>query len=352
MDARTPQRGATAELGAERRPTLTDVARLARVSTATASRALSNPALVSEATRRSVLHAAKRAGYRPNLLARSLRKQQAHAIVVLVPALENPFYPEIIRGMEAAAREREYSLMLGLTLFDEAVETSYVELVRNQRADGILVLDGGLQHLLDAEGRFQVPSVQVIERLPGVEMPWVGIDDKAASVKATRHLINLGHKRIGHIAGLPRCSVTPVRIAGYRSALKAAGIGFDPRLVETGDFLLASGEAAAQRLMALPEPPTAIFCGNDDSALGAMRHLRSLGLKVPRDVSIVGFDDTHLAATSEPPLTTIRQPRHDIGRSAMTMLLDILAGIPDVATQITLPVDLILRESTAPPRRR
>jgi LacI family transcriptional regulator, repressor for deo operon, udp, cdd, tsx, nupC, and nupG len=335
-----------------RRPTLSDVARLARVSTATASRALSNPDMVSTETRQSVFDAAKQTGYRPNLLARSLRKQEARAIVVLVPSLANMFYPEIIGGMEAAARTRDYSLLLGLTLHDHAIETIYLELVRNQRADGILVLDGGLRQLPKDTQQFKTKSVQVIERLPGVDMPWVGIDDKAATEKAMRHLLDLGHRRIGHISGLKRYSVTPNRIAGYRSALKAAGIAFDPALVVSGDFLFSGGVAAAQTLMSLPDPPTALCCGNDESALGALRQLRAMGLRVPQDVSVIGFDDTPIAATADPPLTTMRQPRHDIGFTAMTMLLDILAGTPVASPQVTLPVDLVLRDSTAPPRRR
>jgi LacI family transcriptional regulator, repressor for deo operon, udp, cdd, tsx, nupC, and nupG len=183
-------------------------------------------------------------------------------------------------------------------------------------------------------------------------MPWVGIDDKAASAKATRHLLELGHRRIGHISGLARYSVTPDRIAGYRAALKAAGVAYDPALVAAGDFNLAGGEAAAQRLMALPRPPTALFCGNDDSAIGALRHLRALGLKVPRDVSVAGLDDIYPAVTAEPPLTTLRVPRHNIGFAAMTMLLDILSGAAITETQVMLPVEMILRESTAPPRKR
>ena len=338
--------------GPARRPTLSDVARLARVSIATASRALSNPAMVSEASRAAVAAAVESAGYRPNLLARSLRTQSARAIVVLVPGLENPFYPEIIRGLEGAARHRGYSLMLGLTLHDEAVEMSYLQMVHNQRADGLMILDGGLKHVLRAGRDIGVPTVQVVERLRGADLPWVGIDDRAASCKATRHLIDLGHKRIGHLSGLARYYVTPERIAGYRAALKAAGLGYDAELVEPGDFTSPGGEAAAQKLMALANPPTALFCGNDDSALGALRYLRGAGIRVPQDVSIVGIDDTHLASSTEPPLTTLRQPRYEIGIVAMTMLLDIISGKNPRPADQTLPVDMILRESTAPARGR
>ena len=351
MDTPTKRPDLAADDVVERRPTLHDVARLAQVSTATASRALSNPEMVSEETRLIVFEAAELAKYRPNLMARSLRKQQARAIVVLVPTLDNPFYPEIIRGMEAAARERDYSLLLGLTLHDPSIETTYIELVRNLRADGILTLDGGLTQLPKEGLRFLAPSVQVIERLPGFDTPWVGIDDKAASAKAVQHLLDLGHRRIGHISGLKRYSVTADRIAGYRSALTGAGIAYDPALVEAGDFLITGGEAATQKLMALPDRPTALFCGNDESALGALRQLRALGLRVPEDVSVAGFDDIVNASFAEPPLTTLRQPRHAIGYTAMTVLLDMLAGIADIKQSQTLPVDLIVRASTAPPRR-
>lgn len=333
----------------ERRPTLLDVARLAQVSAATASRALNNPEMVSEEARLSVLQAAERAGYQPNLMARSLRKQQARAIVVLVPVIENPFYPEIIRGLEAAARDRGYSLLLGITVYDRSVESSYIELVRNQRADGIVLLDGGMENLLEDGNRFVVPSVQVIERVQGVDLPWVGIDDRAAAACGVQHLLDLGHRRIGHVSGWDRCTVTGDRLAGYRAALQLAGIADDPALIETGEFIFARGEAAAAKLMALPEPPTALFCANDTSALGALRYVRSLGLKVPGDVSIVGFDDIHLSVQSDPPLTTLRQPRFDIGFAAMTLLIDLLAAAPDLTTQQTLPVELIVRDSTAPP---
>jgi LacI family transcriptional regulator, repressor for deo operon, udp, cdd, tsx, nupC, and nupG len=141
------------------------------------------------------------------------------------------------------------------------------------------------------------------------------------------------------------------RLAGYRAALQDAGIDFDPALVEPGDFIFKAGEAAARDLMALADPPTALFCANDTSALGALRCVHSLGLKVPRDLSIVGFDDIHLSEQSAPPLTTLRQPRFDIGFAAMTLLLDLLQGVPGAVTQQTLPVELIVRESTAPPRR-
>ena len=345
-----PDDTATIEDG--RRPTLSDVARLARVSTATASRALSNPGLVSEATRLLVMAAAEQTNYRPNLMARSLRKQQAQAIIVLVPNLDNAFFVEILRGLEQAAHARGYSLVLGLTFGDQVRENSYVTVVENQRADGLILLDGGLSHLFGTDRQFRIPAVQVVERVPGVDLPYVKIDDRAAAAKATRHLLDLGHRRIAHISGQPRYSVTPDRIAGYRQAIEAAGLVFDPEFVVPGNFEAPAGEAAARQLMSLKSPPTAIFCGNDLSAIGAMTALRDLGLSVPGDISLVGFDDVREAALTDPPLTTVRQPRFELGFAAMTLLLDILGRAGDLELEQVLPVEMILRESTAPYSRK
>ena len=336
--------------GDGRRPTLDDVARLARVSTATASRALSNPQLVAEATRVAVLDAAQKTGYRLNLMARSLRKQAAHSVLVLVPNLDNRFYPDIIRGIESAAHARDYTVILGFTDNDALRETSYVDLVHRQRADGILILDGSLRNMMADARAFKLPAVQVIERAPAADYPSVKIDDHAAALKAVRHLIALGHRRIGHITGRPVYSVTPDRLAGYRQALEDAGLLFDPCLLVEGNFNYQRGMDAADTLMRLADPPSAIFCANDESALGAMKRLGDLGLSVPRDVSIVGFDDIDAAQRASPPLTTIRQPRFDIGVIAMNMLTDILEGRPLKTRNVVLPADMILRKSTAPRR--
>jgi LacI family repressor for deo operon, udp, cdd, tsx, nupC, and nupG len=333
----------------ERRPTLDDVARLAQVSTATASRALSNPQMVAAKTRKAVLDAAARTGYRTNLLARSLRKQASHSVLVLVPNLDNQFYPEIIRGIEQAAHERDYAVMLGFTAHEASRETSYVDLVRRRRADGILILDASLRNLIAAGEAFRLPAVQVIERMPGVDLPFVKIEDHAAALEAVRYLTALGHRRIGHLMGRRVYSVTPDRLAGYRQALEEAGITFDESLVGEGNFNFERGMDATDRLMRASDPPTALFCANDDSALGAMKRLADLGLRVPDDVSVVGFDDIDAAARTNPPLTTVRQPRLDIGQTAMRMLIDMLEGRPLANREVILPTRLILRESAAAP---
>ncbi len=178
------------------------------------------------------------------------------------------------------------------------------------------------------------------------------IDEHAAAQKITQHLIELGHRRIAHISGKPDSTVTAPRIAGYRSALEGAGIAFDETLVCVGNFLASGGSSGMTFLMALTEQPTAVFCANDETAFGAMARLTELGRKIPGDVSIAGFDDIEQSSSSTPPLTTIRQPRFDIGVKAMMLLLDNINGRSDRPQQVQLQTEVVVRESTGEPSSR
>lgn len=339
----TPPTGATK---------LSDVARIAGVSVSTASRALTRPDMVSPDTREAVQKAAAEAGYHPNLIARSLRMQSSSSIFVLLPSLSSPFYPEIIRGLDWAAHERGYGLMLGLTSEDAGRQSSYVDIVLRQRPDGIIVLGARLAHLLGAGSRLNGPAVQILESAEGSRHPLVGIDDRGAAALATRHLIKLGHRRIAHISGPEVSGAARLRLLGYRDALAEAGIAHDPQLEVDGNFTPDRGSTATAELMALASPPTAVFCGNDESAYGAMQRLEMLGKRVPQDVSIIGFDDLERSAATLPPLTTIRQPRFEIGTTAMHMLLDTINGKPPAEQHVNLPVELVERQSTQAPSLR
>jgi LacI family transcriptional regulator, repressor for deo operon, udp, cdd, tsx, nupC, and nupG len=331
---------------------LTDVAKLAGVSVSTASRALTRPEMVSPDTREAVQKAAKSVGYHPNLVARSLRTQSTKSVFVLLPSLASPFYPEIIRGLDWAAHERGYTLMLGLTGSEPGRQSSYVDIVHRSRADGMVVLDSTLTHMLAREEQMRIPVVQVLERPEGSTIASVTIDEHAAARSITEHLIGLGHKRIAHISGRPESTVTVLRAAGYRSALEGAGIAFDAALVSEGNFQASGGADGIARFMALAEPPTAVFCANDETAFGAIARLFELGRKVPGDVSIAGFDDIEQSAQSAPPLTTVRQPRFDIGVNAMVLLLDIINSRSDRPLHIEMQTDVVVRQSTAAPRSR
>ena len=320
------------------------------MSIATVSRALSRPELLRPTTRERVLSVVERLGYRPNLMARGLRQGSAYAILFVAPNL-SPFFLEIFAGAESVTRDSPYSLLFGNSNGDLKYEQHFFDQVASGKADGIILLTGVIPEVYASGERQLPPLITVLERLPGAAVPVVHTDHHAGATEAVRHLIDLGHKRIAHITGLRRVPSTTRRLEGYRTALAAAGLRAAPELVQTGDFTVSSGAAAVERLMALHEPPTAVLCGNDEMAYGAIRALFKLGLTVPEDVSVVGFDDQNLAEFYNPPLTTVNIPRHELGRRAAQELLDQLAG-REVAREVVLPTRLVVRESTAPPSAR
>ncbi|HTY93364.1 MAG TPA: LacI family DNA-binding transcriptional regulator [Steroidobacteraceae bacterium] len=326
--------------------TIRDVARELGISVATVSRALSRPELLRRETRERVLAAVEALGYRPNLLARGLRRGRTHAILAIVPNL-SPFFLEILAGLEEVARDAGFAVLLGSSGGDRKREEACFDQVANVRADGVVLMTGSAPASYARGLRQLPPLVAVLEKLPGHRVPVIRTDHRIGAMTATRHLIELGHRRIAHIAGVPIPS-TAQRLRGYREALAAAQLPDDARLVQTGNFTMPSGATAMQALLDLDSPPTAVLCGNDEMAFGAVQALHRRGLAVPRDVSIVGFDDLNMAAFYNPPLTTVRIPRHEIGRRAAAELIELLAG-REVTREAVLPTRLVIRESTAPP---
>ncbi|WP_395676489.1 LacI family DNA-binding transcriptional regulator [Inquilinus sp.] len=330
-------------------PTIRDIARLAGVSTATVSRTLMRPGMVAEETRAQVLRAVAEAGYTPNLLARGLRRHEAGAILVLVRDIVNPFYPEIFRGVERTARRLGFNVLMGNTDDDPAQERDYLRLALSRRADGMIVLTGRIPDLDDPAVR-RVPIVLASEPVPGHELPMVRIDNRAAAGEITRHLIGLGHRRIAHVAGPQDQAIARDRLEGWRTALRDAGLPAGDDLVAPGDFRVPSGAAAGRALLALPEPPTAIFVASDEAAMGVLSAIHAAGLRAPQDVSVAGFDDIPFAEAFDPPLTTVRQPRLAMGEQAMTMLHLLIVGGAPAERVVTLPTELIIRGSTGPYR--
>ncbi len=329
--------------------TIKDVARELGMSVATVSRALSRPELLRAETRERVMSVVERLGYKPNLLARGLRRGKTRAIFLLVPNL-SPFFLEIFAGAEDVARQADFALLLGNSNGDPEREKACFDQVLSGRADGIILLTGLAPSAYAPGKRPLPPLVTVLERLPGRAVPVIRTDHRVGAAEATRHLIELGHLRIAHIAGSRQAPSTAHRLAGFRDALEAAGLPVLQDLLYPGDFTMKSGAAGIERLMNLDEPPTAVLCGNDEMAFGAIRMLHKLGLTAPKDLSIVGFDDQNMAAFYNPPLTTVHIPRHELGRRAALELIDQLEG-HDVAHEVVLPTRLIIRESTAPPAR-
>ncbi len=333
-----------------RQSTIKDVAQAARVSTATVSRTLKQPDLVSPETRERVIAAVRQVRYTPNLVARNLRRQETRSVFLVARDLGNPFYLEVFAGIEEAARSRGYTVLLGNSQDSIERERFYVDLVLARHADGLILMTGKSNDLVAKVGPDNLPPlVAAFDYFPDFNLPTVRIDNEAAAAEAVRHLIGLGHRRIGHISGPIPEILSSRRYAGYVSALEAAGLTVDPALTVRGEFRLAGGRVGCRALMHLSDPPTAIFCANDEMAMGACNELRALGYDIPGDVSIVGFDDIVFADAFYPPLTTIRQPRHEIGVTAMRLLSEILLGTATSPAEAILPAELVVRGSTAPP---
>ena len=332
-----------------------DIARAAHVSHSTVSRALRNSPLVNPETSALIRKIADEQGYTVSAVARSLVNKRTNTIGVVVTSIANPFVGEIVNGIEEVALAHDYSLFLATCHADPVREVRAVRSFQERRVDGILVNSSRVGALyLPLLEEMRVPIVLINNQHPGEFVHSVTIDNLNAGRDAARHLVELGHKRIGYIGNRFGLQADMERFSGYRQILEEADIGFQPELVAHGDGRPEGGMSAVERLLALPEPPTAVFCYNDMEAIGALRGIREHGLTVPGDVSVVGLDDLFLASYTDPPLTTVQQPKHQMGRLAAEILLQLLAGEkPD--SHVTLTGKLIVRQTTAPPpiaRRR
>jgi len=324
------------------------VSKVAGVSVATVSRTMSHPDRVRKETREKVLEAIKAVGYRPNMMARNFRAKKAFAVVVLVPNIANPFFSRVIRGIEQGAQAEGYAVLLGDTQGLKEREAEYISLVSSRQADGVIQLSANVDGVLDILGDVDgpVPLVNACECAVNPPCPTIRIDNVAAAQKAMNHLVSLGHERIGIVLGPSDSPLTIDRLKGYKLALKEHKLPFDKRLVVSGDFSLGSGRRAVASLSAVNKPPTAIFCCNDEMAIGAMHRVKTDGFRVPEDISIIGFDDIEFASYVDPALTTISQPTEELGKVAFAVLLDLLEGRKPEQMEFVLPTELIVREST------
>lgn len=326
--------------------TIRKVAELAGVSTATVSRTLAHPDQVRKETRDLVLEAVRTVGFVPNRQAVDFRQRSTKNVVLLVRDITNPFYLEIYRGIEELAFANGYSVLMGDARGDDARVLRYVDMVRNRQADGLILMMGWLPSVLtDAN---MPTTVVALEMLADYNFPSVAVDNRKGARIAVEHLLGLGHRRIAYVGGPSRLQMSTDRYQGYVDALTAAGLAPEADLTLPGDFHLASGRAAVRQLHEGNVDYTAIFCTNDEMAVGAVNELRGLGLRVPTDVSVIGFDDVDFALSSDPPLTSVRQPRLEVGRRAMQMMVDLLSGKPLTDRLYEADVELVVRSSTAP----
>lgn len=331
--------------------TIQDVARYANVSAATVSRVLSAPERVAEHTRERVIEAIQETGYTMNLAARSLRLKAAQTILVAAPKIGNPFYSTIVDAVIQEAQGRGYGVLVSSGIGDDPTRWMGDHLLSN-RADGLLLFDRALDtrqlHDLNEGGR-PLPLVAAYDEVPDPKVNSVITDNRQAAVRAMRHLHALGHRKIGHVSAPSRHGTTSERKLGYLDGMRVLGLEVRADWIFDGDYTMPSGVAAADYLMSLDSMPTAVFCGNDDMAIGLMHRLRAAGILCPRDISIMGFDDIDIGAMLDPSLTTMHQPREQIGRRATQALIDIIEGTGTGTdpTHIVLSSQLVERNSTA-----
>jgi LacI family repressor for deo operon, udp, cdd, tsx, nupC, and nupG len=351
MDEAGPREGSQEEIAPVRAARIQDVAKLADVSTATVSRALAKPEQVSPQARARVLDAIAKTGYVPNPAARSLRSQKTGMVLVVLPDLANTFFSKILRGIEETLFEAGYGMIIGDLDGSPEKEAHFAAFTAAGRVDGAILLNGHLfGQSRDGKGqaaRINIPLVALCEAIPEADIPQIEIDNRAAASRMTQHLASLGHRSIAYVSGPSDNVLERERFLGYRDGLQEAGLPFDPSLVIPGDFTIESGIAAGQAIVARSQRPTAVFCISDEMAIGLMRTLISAGLRVPQDISVAGFDDIEFAAVAEPSLTTIHQPRRELGQAAASVLIDLLRGRP-VPKSIRLETDIVLRDSVVP----
>jgi DNA-binding LacI/PurR family transcriptional regulator len=330
------------------RVSIKDVARAAGVSHSTVSRALSHSPLIPEPTRRRVERVAKKLGYSPNAIARGLVTRQTCAIGVIVTSIADPFVAEIVRGIEQLAGDHGYRVVLGTSHNDPEREVNAVKALREWRVDSVIVASsrvGALYQPLLREIGAPIVLINNQNQQKGRAIHSVAVDDVRGGELATQHLIALGHRVIGHIRGPAGYAAGQNRFAGYRRALHAANLPYDRARVLTGDGRAEGGEQILRLLDQRPTP-TAVFCYNDMTAIGALAALTRRGVRVPRDISLVGFDNIPFARYVNPPLTTIAQPMFEMGRRAMEIALTLMNDPRARVDDVIIQGELIARAST------
>lgn len=330
-------------------PSIKDVAKLAGVSTATVSRALNRADSVSTDTSDTVFKAAKKVGYRINHSARSLRLQRTGAIAVLIPNVSNPFFSNILAGIESVMTDSNINVLV----LDTQGQADIADYLTSQRADGIICLDGQLRpdSSTGESSMMNLPVVFACEWPSAECSSSVRSDNTKGAVSAIEHLVSLGHSKIGHVAGPIENVLTVERRKATVQALKKAGLVVERDWFFEGDFTLESGAEAAKQWFALKDRPTALFCASDLMAIGFIAELKENGISVPEDISVIGFDDIDIARFYIPKLTTIRQHTRKLGETAAEALLVKLHGSATKSVSKLLDVELVVRGSTAAKHR-
>lgn len=326
--------------------TIQDVAEKAGVSVATVSRVMNNSERVLESTRAKVLKVMTELDYKPNHLGRNLRKMKTNTILVLLPSISNPFYSGVVKGIEDVAKSELYNVLLCNTDSSYEREASYIHLLENRTADGVIFMETAMPTDELSVLTKKHPIVQCSEYKTGTTVPSVSIDNKAAAREIVNYLIQKGRRRIGLITCDNQLISTKDRFEGYKQALFETGIPYDRDLILMGNYTFRSGYDAAKKIHEMQDPPDAVFAISDVMAIGLMNGLKKQGFNIPEDILVAGFDNISFAIMSDPALTTIEQPRYDLGAEAMRLLLSILKKEMISYENVILKHKLIIREST------
>lgn len=330
------------------------MAKLAGVAPITASRAIRGEGYVSEEARARIMEAAAKLNYSPDMVARRMRGEKSRLIGIFVNNFGSLVLHEITREISKAARARGYDILLyNAERFDGPDRTGTRDMLANLCAGLILPMPNVEDGYLGELEHRKLPCVFVNFDARAMSLPVVAIENRKGARTAIEHLLSLGHRRIAFIAGSSHTGQSAERQAAYVEALNDAGIAADPALIVAGRFAQTGGHEATLKLLALPDPPTAIFAANDEMAYGAIDAIHSQGLRVPDDISVVGFDDIATSSHIHPPLTTMRQPLAELSACAVGELMALIEGQSVEAKKVALPLELVVRQSTGPaaPRR-
>lgn len=328
--------------------TIADIARIAKVSKTTVSRVLNNKPYVEADTKQRVLAIIDETGFTPQYSAISLAGGKTNIIGLLVPSLSNPYSLTVIQGVAEKIAGENFDLMLYTTGLSEENQKRFIQKLSKKVVDGLVVLLPRESSDLEKElFTSDLPIVLIDHRGINSHVPTIAVTNEKGGYDATNYLVSLGHHAIGFITGVLDFGCSIERLEGYKVALASHNIPFESRYVIPGDFTELSGYSSTKALMSQKKPPTAIFCSNDEMAIGAVKAIQEIGLRVPYDVSIIGFDDISKASMVYPPLTTIRQPLFKMGENAANLLLDLIKGTKIDKTCVVLQTELVIRGSCA-----
>lgn len=329
--------------------TMKQVAEQAGVSTTTVSHVINNTRVVSEDVRARVQDVIAQLRYVPSAVARSLKNDRTHTIGMMVPNNSNPYFAELIRGIEDAAFKLGYNIILCNSYDDAGKQVAYIRVLMEKRIDGLILVSSGTDPEL---ARFladdQIPKVLVDREVSGVAADFIESDHEQGGYLGTSYLLGLGHRAIACVSGPERLLTSRDRVAGYRRALAEAGVAFRPEWLVHSDFTSEGGYQAFRQLLALPRRPSAIFAGNDLMAIGGICAASEAGVQIPAQLSVMGYDDIALAAYSNPPLTTISQPKQEMGALTARVLLARMQNPDAPLRRELLQPALAVRKSTAP----